>query len=1385
MPLATTRRACERTGTYPCLLTVLCCVILGALIVALSAGPLPAAAPAPKKPRPAKAEPNKEPPGPVPSLEKAAWIWRTQEDEVCQFRIAFNLPQSPTTASILITADNNYELFVNGGRVGADAGAEADVWGSVERYDLKARLTQGKNVIGIRGVDLGGIRGMVAAVRIDVDGHAPVEIFTDPQWRVTTEKVDPIDYAHPEYIEGPEWTNATVLGALGMSPWGKLSYDPAAKRVRRNVFQSQVVLTEPDENFVWPEAVAFLGDDCSVYVPLRGDAWGVCFRVNGWSRAYTEFDIPCPSKIGRKLYVLTPGVDAEPRVLVDAGKGAIGSPSASFDGRSILVAMAREGDSFFHVYRVPLDGGSPQQLTDGPFHDIDPAELPDGRIVFASTRIGSFEEYHNPPSRALYAMNADGTKIEPITYTLIFDNEPKVMADGRIAFIRTDNFFDRAKVETQIHVIRPDGTDGHTALGADVGADYGVRLRALGYGSPAPMPDGKLACISSRGNFIASSGGAEQSFQRLPNGLGDLAALGDGRLLATVLRPEERQMHSDVLAVIDPQTSQVVPIYESPDGSIHSPVSLGPRPRPPVLAEHADRSRAGHPGATGFLNCQNVRFTRKGKADWEQVRAIRVIGALALTTRSSHSHIVHAGHETVELGTVPLAPDGSFSVEVPADMPIALQAVDAEGRSELNEMSWIYVRPGEKRSCLGCHHARRSTPALGNEMSQSLRARPVRLLGQGQAHRSRGNNSGVTGMMDLQFERFRETASLNRHGDRADPLATGKQEIAAQIEHLRNGPASLRISAAQRLAIFRDRAAAPALAERLQDNSREVRIAAAMALSACGTRESIPPLLDALSDEDPVAAQAAAVALENLTGHAEPFEPFGSDAGRKAQADAWRAWFQANSWDAIEKSLIAQMQNPAMQNPAGSGDPRRTADAAGSGDPRRASDRAVERRAIVALGHIGGDAARAALRQYVMTEKGKNPYPAFEGHNRTDRFTYPAESPWNPRTLQEATRAIGYLNDAAAIPLLREILEANIEPKTANLYLAEAAIEALGRIGTAEAETVLIETFARLKDYWDYVGWFSDHPALYACHNCPLHARIIEALDAIGSTRAGPIVPHLIRSVPTDPDRALFPENDDYERLVGRIIRRSGRAEELIESCLALLGDAGAGSGDPRPTSGDPRPTEELKQAVSTTFGAWAGKPAPDNRAAQILSAVCRDRKYEPRIRAIYEQYRAKPEDPINRPLGNPSWIPQRHWVLFFLGRALGNLGDPASVDALAASLAPELNEARHGRPDPSEPNIHFLQLEYTPCWRVTAAWALGRIGDRRAGPILLSVVGDLRNATDTRHAAAEALERLADPANLEPIAKLAESYPEHSVRRVLLRAGTPALRYSMVPDAQ
>ncbi|MEZ6079921.1 MAG: HEAT repeat domain-containing protein [Pirellulaceae bacterium] len=253
-----------------------------------------------------------------------------------------------------------------------------------------------------------------------------------------------------------------------------------------------------------------------------------------------------------------------------------------------------------------------------------------------------------------------------------------------------------------------------------------------------------------------------------------------------------------------------------------------------------------------------------------------MLAAKGLTTRSAHSYIVHAGSEVSELGTVPLSPDGSFYIEVPANTPLSLQMVDAEGRSELNEMSWIYVRPGEQRSCVGCHQQRQAVSSPDSRLAAALQTPPLKLLGQGTPHRFRGNNAAVTGLMELQFDRYREVAGLNRYADTSNSTESpsqdnknvqGNQEVAALIAVLTGGDDSQQISAAQRLPLPRSECG-PALAKCLRSES--VRVAAAMSLAACGSRESIAPLLDALTSPEPLVAQAAAVAIENLTGSAEP-----------------------------------------------------------------------------------------------------------------------------------------------------------------------------------------------------------------------------------------------------------------------------------------------------------------------------------------------------------------------------------------------------------------------------------------------------------------------------------------------------------------------------------
>jgi HEAT repeat protein len=860
------------------------------------------------------------------------------------------------------------------------------------------------------------------------------------------------------------------------------------------------------------------------------------------------------------------------------------------------------------------------------------------------------------------------------------------------------------------------------------------------------MADGRVAFITGGDIVVANPGSAQRDWKHVAVEAGDVAAMPDGRLICTVPRKTpfakvvkkqkriSQQFSYEKIAVVEPDAKDSRPkiIFDSTDAPLHSPVFLGPRQRPPLLAQRVDEKTADDVHATGVFFCQDARFTKNTTAGWPHVRAIRVLAGQGLTMRSSHSYIVHAGSEVTELGTVPLAADGSFAVEVPADTAIAFQAVDGEGRSELNEMSWIFVRPGEKRGCVGCHQPRQNSSPCTAKLIEACKTAPLKLLGQGHPHRFRGNNAAVTGEMELQFDRYRENAGINRHADTTEALATGAQEVAALIEQLKSSDENMIVSAAQRLAIFRDHSAAPALAAILHAQNRETRVAAAFALAACGTRDSVPPLLVALNDTDPLVEQAAAIALENLTGHTEPFDAFVSSETSGQQAvESWRAWFAKTSWDGVERGLIGKLAS---------------------------TNRDDVRRAAVALGHVGGDAARDALRNFVARDSQNNLLPEWRKHHQGDGARFNSLEPMNPRTIQAATRSLGYLRDASAISMLAETLKKNGEPANGNLFLAEAAAEALGRIATPEADAVLVEAFKRLGAYQNYSGWYGDHSALIACHASPVHYLIAEALDAMGSTNCSTIVPHLIQSVPTDPDRALLPANDDYETIIGRIIRRNGSASRVVETCLANLGDASAAK------------DEEIAKAISVVHGAWGGTPGPEIRSAQILSLTCRDAKFEPRVRAAFERCRDLTND-IKRvfdtgiPVVNK--MPVKHWTSFFLARTLGNVASSQSFDTLRAALEKYPAEAATGRPDPLGPGNLFIHNDLTPCWRAESAWALGRIGDRRAMPVLTSIVSDFENAPDTRHAAAVALANMGDAKTL---AALAANYPDIATRKTLLR---------------
>jgi len=1267
--------------------------------------------------------------GKAPDLSKAAWVWAPQAPAAAGatsfFRCKFNLAAEPVEATIALTADNGYELFVNNERVAADLGYGTEHWGTIERFRIEQYLHDGANVIAVKGECLGGSAGMVAAVYVRTADGKELSLLSGESW-ISIPKAQQ-NWPEPDHDDSL-WKPAKAIARMGGKPWGMLCVpsqitDPKKLVVDRSipgryVAQPSGRFTEPDTDFQWPAGIVYVQGKAPVHSTRAATTK---FMIRGTQSSF-EYDTPAPAVSGHKLYALAPArPDAAPRLLLDAGSGLIASPIGSQDGREIIFAMAPEGEKFFKLFRIGVDGSGLERLTTGPWQDYDPAILPDGRIVFASSRTGSRDEYHANPARSLFVLSADRASIRPLTYHIVADSEPAVMPDGRIAFVRHDNFMERAKVETRIHSVHPDGTAGQTLIGPDrgkirydrpTGAEHPYSwLRNYGFGSPAPLADGRLACLSNYGPMITTVLLRDRVKQeRMPSDvpLFDISPLPDGRLLCSTPAGE--------LGVLDANTGKAVKLIEADTRDLHSVAYLGAQPKARLTAAmvrpKADLTHA----KSGYLFCQNIFDTQQIEGDWRRVKAVRVFQGKPFTLRAARHQYGHIGVEGIELGTAPLAPDGSFFVRVPADRAVAIQAIDAEGRAVVNEMSWIYVRPGERRSCTGCHNHRQATPDFETGAALASLARPADLRGRGNPHRFRANNAANGGVLNLQFDRFREAASIDLYNQPAFPpgadpakLRPGRAvEVEKLIGTLRDGTPAEKLSAAERLATFRDRAAVPALAAALGDSDGPVRSAAALALAACGNRNAVPPLLQALQDENPHAAQAANIALEHLTGHAERFNPYRGGGLRQSGAEAWKAWIKQNDWNVVEKDLIARVE---------------------SDDPVAAH------LAIEALGHVGAEAAKAALQKYLTSD-------------RKDSLV----------ARLAAIRALGHLRDEAAVALLAEILEHNtaktpLRPQKSHEFgwaappdhLAGAAAEALGWIGTAEAEDRLVAAYAKLAEFWYYTFRTADHSWLMGCHSSIPHYRIAEALDAIGSKKAANLTGRLLESVPIDPDRALLYENDAYETVIARVIQRNGMGPKVVETCLAALGDSEA--------KGSP----ELAKSATLSPPACSVKPlCAESRAAHLLSVVCLRPEDAPRVRAALERYRAQA----------PSR--KRSWACFFLARTLGKLQDRHAAAVLQAVLDDDPNEFSFGVPD--APNV-FIHNAQTPVYRAAAADALGRIGAKEAVPSLLAAVGNFDNAMEVRQAAADALRRIADPASLPDLVNLAQDYPEIATQQTLWRA--------------
>jgi len=235
-----------------------------------------------------------------------------------------------------------------------------------------------------------------------------------------------------------------------------------------------------------------------------------------FSHQLTQYTGNC-ARPGGGLFVLEkPGQSMDCRS-VTTGKLPVGSyqfADVSYDGRRILFSYSsvdrtppnREVhlDKHFHLYEIQSDGTGLRQLTSGPYDDFAGRYLPDGRIVFVSTRRGGFHRCGQGPCpvHTLALCEADGSNPRIISYHETHEWDPAVLGDGRLIYTRWDYVDRNAVFYQQLWTVRPDGTDVRIFYGNNTFNPVGIWEAQAVPGSPRVMATAAAHHAMTAGSVI-------------------------------------------------------------------------------------------------------------------------------------------------------------------------------------------------------------------------------------------------------------------------------------------------------------------------------------------------------------------------------------------------------------------------------------------------------------------------------------------------------------------------------------------------------------------------------------------------------------------------------------------------------------------------------------------------------------------------------------------------------------------------------------------------------------------------------------------------------------------------------------------------------------------
>ena len=144
--------------------------------------------------------------------------------------------------------------------------------------------------------------------------------------------------------------------------------------------------------------------------------------------------------------------------LIDDPRGGVRDPQVHYDARKVLFSYRKGGTEQYHLYEINLDGSGLRQLTEGIYDDFEPTYLPNGDIVFVSTRCKRWVNCWLTQVAVLHRCDGNGGGIRPISSNNEQDNTPWPLPDGRLLYTRWE-YVDRSQVDYHhLWTTNPDGT---------------------------------------------------------------------------------------------------------------------------------------------------------------------------------------------------------------------------------------------------------------------------------------------------------------------------------------------------------------------------------------------------------------------------------------------------------------------------------------------------------------------------------------------------------------------------------------------------------------------------------------------------------------------------------------------------------------------------------------------------------------------------------------------------------------------------------------------------------------------------------------------------------------------------------------------------------------